>query len=68
MSEAMVVATVSQDGAPLAGVTVEFARSIAGRIPDYQWSGMTDDMGRVTVEISGQATGYYQARVSERRL
>ena len=64
MSQAMVVATVSQDDAPVAGVMVEFARSIAGQVPDYQWSGMTDDMGRVTVEISGQATGYYQARAS----
>ena len=64
MSQAMVVATVSQDDAPVAGVMVEFARSIAGQAPDYQWSGMTDDMGRVTVEISGQATGYYQARAS----
>ena len=64
MSQAMVVATVSQDDAPVAGVMVEFARSIAGQAPDYQWSGMTDDMGRVTVEISGQASGYYQARAS----
>ena len=63
-SVAMVVATVAQDDAPVAGVMVEFARSIAGQAPDYQWSGMTDDMGRVTVEISGQASGYYQARAS----
>lgn len=65
MSQATVVATVSQDDAPVAGVMVEFARSIAGQVPDYQWSGMTDDMGRVTLEISGQATGYYQARASQ---
>ena len=64
MSQAMVVATVSQDDAPVAGAMVEFARSIAGQAPDYQWSGMTDDMGRVMVEISGQASGYYQARAS----
>ena len=64
MSQAMVVATVSQDDAPVAGAMVEFARSVAGQVPDYQWSGMTDDMGRVTVEISGLATGYYQARAS----
>ena len=61
MSQAMVVATVSQDDAPVAGAMVEFARSIAGQAPDYQWSGMTDDMGRVTVELG---TGYYQARAS----
>lgn len=64
MSQATVVATVSQDDAPVAGAMVEFARSVAGQAPDYQWSGMTDDMGRVTVEISGQASGYYQARAS----
>ena len=64
MSQAMVVATVSQDDGPVAGAMVEFARSVAGQVPDYQWSGMTDDMGRVTVEISGQASGYYQARAS----
>ena len=64
VSQAMVVATVSQDDAPVAGVMVEFARSIAGQVPDYQWSGLTDEMGRVTVEISGQASGYYQARAS----
>ena len=65
MSQAVVVATVSQDDAPVAGAMVEFARSIAGQAPDYQWSGMTDDMGHVTVEISGPATGYYQARASQ---
>ncbi len=64
MSQATVVATVSQDDAPVSGVMVEFARSIAGQAPDYHWSGMTDDMGRVTVEMSGQASGYYQARAS----
>lgn len=64
MSQATVVATVSQDDAPVAGAMVDFARSVAGQAPDYQWSGMTDDMGRVTVEISGQVSGYYQARAS----
>ena len=33
MSQTMVVATVSQDDAPVAGVMVEFARSIAGQTP-----------------------------------
>ena len=61
MSQAMVVATVSQDDAPVAGVMVEFARSIAGQVPDYQWSGMTDEMGQARVELG---TGYYQARAS----
>ena len=61
MSQAMVVATVSQDDAPVAGVMVEFARSVAGQVPDYQWSGMTDDMGQARMELG---TGYYQARAS----
>ncbi len=62
MSQAMVVATVSQDDAPVAGVMVEFARSVAGQVPDYQWSGMTDDMGQARMELG---TGYYQARASQ---
>ena len=61
MSQAMVVATVLQDDAPVAGVMVEFARSVAGQVPDYQWSGMTDDMGQARMELG---TGYYQARAS----
>lgn len=64
-SGALVEASVSRDGAPAAHVMVEFARSIAGRKPDYRWSGTTDAKGRVTVEISSPATGYFQARASQ---
>lgn len=64
MSRAMVEAAVSRDGAPVARVMVEFARSVAGHTPDYRWSGTTDATGRVTVEISSPATGYYRARAS----
>ena len=64
-SEAVVVASVRQDDAPISGAMVEFARSIAGQVADYAWSGMTDEDGRARLEIAGDATGYYQARVSQ---
>ena len=63
-SPAVVVATVSRDGAAMTGAMVEFSRSIAGRAPEYAWSGTTDETGQVTVEIAAPATGYYLARVS----
>ena len=64
-SEAVVVVTMWQKDAPVSGARVEFSRSIAGRAPDYQWSGMTDDMGRARVEIAAKnVTGYYRARAS----
>lgn len=63
-SGAVVVASVHEDDAPVSGAMVEFARSIAGKAAEYAWSGMTGDDGRVRLEIAGDATGYYQARVS----
>ena len=63
-SGAVVVASVRRDDAPISGAMVEFARSIAGQAAEYAWSGMTDEDGRVRLEIAGDATGYYQARVS----
>ena len=63
-SGAVVVAYVRQDDAPVSGAMVEFARSVAGQVAEYAWSGMTDDDGRARLEIAGDATGYYQARVS----
>ena len=63
-SGAVVVAYVHEDDAPVSGAMVEFARSIAGQVAEYAWSGMTGDDGRVRLEIAGDATGYYQARVS----
>ena len=64
-SHAVVVATVLRDGAPVIWAKVEFSRSIAGQVADYQWSGVTDENGRARVEItSGDVTGYYQARAS----
>ena len=64
-SPAVVVATVLRDGVPVIWAMVEFSRSIAGQVADYQWSGVTDENGRARVEItSGDVTGYYQARAS----
>ena len=62
---AVVVASVQEDDAPVSGAMVEFARSIAGQAAEYAWSGMTDEDGRVRLEIADDATGYYQARVSQ---
>lgn len=64
-SGAVVVASVRRDDAPISGAMVEFARSIAGQAAEYAWSGMTDEDGRARLEIAGDATGYYQARVSQ---
>ena len=59
--DASVTATVLRDGAPVIWAKVEFARSIAGQVADYQWSDTTDEKGQVRVELG---TGYYQARAS----
>ena len=58
---ASVTATVLRDGAPVIWAKVEFARSIAGQVADYQWSDTTDEKGQARVELG---TGYYQARAS----
>ena len=61
--QAVVMFTLSQDGTPVTGAAIEFARSIAGRAPDYQWSGTTDENGQAELKLSGDnVTGYYQAR------
>ena len=65
VSGAVVVASVRQDDAPVSGAMVEFARSVAGQVVEYAWSGMTDEDGRARLEIVGDATGYYQARASQ---
>ncbi len=65
VSQAVVVATVLRDGAPVMGAEVAFSRSIAGQAADYQWSGVTDENGRARVAIVlDDVTGYYQARAS----
>ena len=63
-AQAIVMVTVHRDGAPMSGTTVEISRSIAGQVPDYQWSGTTADNGQAWVEISS-GNGYYQARASQ---
>ena len=60
-SHRLIVVTVYKDSNPVAGARVEFSRSIAGQVPSYQWSGITDDEGIAEVEIS-EITGYYHAR------
>ncbi len=62
--QAVVLASLHREGAPVSGATVEFSRSIAGHAPDYDWSGATDDDGQTWVEITS-GNGYYQARASQ---
>lgn len=65
-TQAVVIARVSRDQAPLRGVTVHFARSVSGRAADYAWSGITDARGRARVEIAGRhVSGYYSARAMQ---
>ena len=63
MAQAVVMATLRQNDAPVSGAMIELSRSIAGQIPDYAWSATTDDNGQARVEIASHSvTGYYQAR------
>ena len=61
-----VEATVLGDAA--AGLTVEFARAVSGRAVHYAWGGITDETGRVELDLStldrSGATGFYRARAS----
>ena len=68
---ALIVATVTQDGAPVVGATVGFARGTAGKKADYKWSGTTDSDGEVEIEVVADsrlfrrgASGYYFARAT----
>jgi len=66
-NHAQVVASVLQDGAVVAGATVELTRSAAGRASAFNWSGTTDANGRVTIDVTvdgRSASGYYRARVT----
>ena len=63
-AQAVVMATLHRDGAPISGATIAFSRSVAGQAPDYQWSGTTDENGQAWVEITS-GNGYYQARASQ---
>ena len=64
---AVVTFTLSQDGTPVTGAALEFARSISGRAADYtEFAGalvLTDENGQAELKLSGDnVTGYYQAR------
>jgi len=72
----IVKATVRRaDGTPWSNVEVRFARSIAGRSPEYNWRGTTDFQGVVTLPIimapnpldTRGANGYYQVIAINRR-
>ena len=58
----VVEATVSGDA--VEGLTVEFARSIAGRQPNYAYNAVTDANGSLFLTISSTdgVSGYYTAR------
>jgi len=58
----VVEATVSGDA--VEGLTVEFARSIAGQPADYAYNAVTDANGSLSLTISNPdgVNGYYQAR------
>ena len=70
---AVVVATVTRGGAPVAGVEVAFTRSTSGQYRDYKWKGTTDASGSVRVEIVADGpqfwltgvSGYYRARATD---
>ncbi len=59
-----VEATVMGDA--VEGLTVAFARSIAGQQPDYAYNAVTDANGSLSLTISSAdgVTGYYTARAS----
>ena len=59
-----VEATVTGDA--VEGLTVEFARSIAGQQPDYAHNAVTDANGALSLTISSAdgVSGYYTARAS----
>ncbi|MDE2887615.1 MAG: ABC transporter substrate-binding protein [Gemmatimonadota bacterium] len=60
---ALVVARVTHGENPVSGVSVGFARSVSGRVADYEWSGTTEEDGQARVEIRGdRVSGYYRAR------
>ena len=55
-------------GGEAAGLTVEFARAVSGRAVHFAWGGITDETGRVELDLStldrSGATGFYRARAS----
>ncbi|MDA0746199.1 MAG: spondin domain-containing protein [bacterium] len=62
-TQTLVVATVTQNGVPMAGVNIALSNSVSGRSPNYQWQGSTDTNGRASITI-GSESGYYLARAT----
>lgn len=66
----VVVVTVTQNGQPVSGVEVAFARSVSGVAADYRWMAVTGADGRAEIELTALAPqfagkgvgGYYMAR------
>ncbi|MCY3737115.1 MAG: T9SS type A sorting domain-containing protein [Gemmatimonadaceae bacterium] len=54
---------VTVRGDAVEGLTVEFASSVSGRLPDYAWSAVTDADGRASVIIPEARSGFFKARV-----
>ena len=69
-STSMTAVKATVPGGAAAGLTVEFGRAISGRAVHYAWGGITDETGRVELDLSTLerpgATGFYQARASKR--
>ena len=64
--QAVILARVRQDQTPVSDVTVEFARSVSGRVASFAWSGTTDIRGHARVETAGDGvSGYYRARAMQ---
>ena len=57
-------------GEAVEGLTVEFARAVSGRAVHYAWSAVTDEAGRVELDMTtldrAGASGFYRARAGNR--
>ena len=63
-SRAVVEATVVKDGIPAAGLEVAVSRSIAGRAPDYRWTGQSMDENFVWQAVT-DAGGWVEVGVED---
>ena len=60
----VVVATVTLEGQPVAGVELALSRSISGREADYAWSGTTDADGQVEIEVIAEGEAFWRRGAS----
>ena len=66
---AVVMATVTQEDAPVEEAEVAFSRSVSGKPVDYKWRGITNSIGIVEIRVIENdpqfwrmgASGYYRA-------